>query len=397
MTAAELAIVGVGQTPYRRRHEGSTPELVRAAVQAALADAELTAGDVDIVVAGFAPDGLSGENCPDKRFLPAAGAVGRWSLRVNTGGTTGIAAAYAGMDLLEAGRGDVAVIVAVERMAQANSVPAVFNSIFDPIYERDTGLSTISMGALRASRMMARWGYRREVWAQVAERNFAHATRNPLAQIRRAYTADEVLASRMIAWPVTQLDACPVSEGVCAVVVARAARVEGRGRPFARVLGRASLSDTYNMGDRMHRPVGDLVDMITLRRSAARAYAQAGIASARDAQVVEIHAPFTHAETMAYAPLGLCEAADGPAFVESGFGAWGSSTVLNPSGGPQVANPVGATALIRLAECARQVMGRAGEHQVAGARLAVATGQGGANQFSTCTVVAAGQPRDSAA
>ncbi|MFC4949138.1 hypothetical protein [Pseudonocardia sp. GCM10023141] len=47
---------------------------------------------------------------------------------------------------------------------------------------------------------------------------------------------------------------------------------------------------------------------------------------------MEIHAPFTHGETMAYAPLGLCAAAD--------------------------------------------------------ARIAVATGQGGANQFSTCTVVA---------
>jgi acetyl-CoA C-acetyltransferase len=179
-----------------------------------------------------------------------------------------------------------------------------------------------------------------------------------------------------------------VSEGVCAVVVARSARLQGSGRPMARVLGRASTSDTYNMGDRLHRPIGDLVDMITLSRSAERAYAQAGIASARDAQVVEIHAPFTHAETMAYAPLGLCAAPEGPELVESGFGSWDCTTVINPSGGPQAANPVGATALIRLAECARQVMGHAEEHQVDGTRVAVATGQGGANQFSTCTVVA---------
>lgn len=385
--AHELAVIGVGQTPYRRRHQGSNSELVREAVQEALANAQLTGRDVDVVIGGFAPDGLAGENCPDKRFLPAAGAVGRWSMRVNTGGTTGIAAAYAAMDLLEAGRGDVAVVVAVERMAQAHDVPAVFNSIFDPIYEKDTGLSTISMGALRATRMMMRWGYRREVWAQVAERNFAHAARNSLAQIRKPYTADDVLGSRMLAWPVSQLDACPISEGVCAVVVARSAQVAGSGRPMARVLGRASTSDTYNMGDRVRRPIGDLVDMVTLRRSAERAYAQAGISSARDAQVVEIHAPFTHAETMAYAPLGLCKAPDGPDLVRSNYGRWDSNTVINPSGGPQAANPVGATALVRLAECARQVMGTAGDHQVQDTRLAVATGQGGAIQFSTCTVV----------
>jgi acetyl-CoA C-acetyltransferase len=141
---AELAIIGVGQTPYRRRHEGSTPELVHGAVRAALDHSGLQRRDIDLVIGGFAPDALAGENCPDKRFLPAAGAVGKWSMRVNTGGTTGIAAAYAAMDLLEAGHGDAALVVAVERMAQARSVPAVFNSIFDPVYERDTGLSTVS-------------------------------------------------------------------------------------------------------------------------------------------------------------------------------------------------------------------------------------------------------------
>ncbi|MQA17111.1 MAG: thiolase domain-containing protein, partial [Pseudonocardiaceae bacterium] len=60
--AHELAVVGVGQTPYRRRHQGSNSELVREAVQEALADAQLSARDVDVVIGGFAPDGLAGEN-----------------------------------------------------------------------------------------------------------------------------------------------------------------------------------------------------------------------------------------------------------------------------------------------------------------------------------------------
>lgn len=387
---AELAVIGVGQTAYRRRHEGSTPELVHAAVREALTHSGLEHRDIDLVIGGFAPDALAGENCPDKRFLPAAGAVGKWSMRINTGGTTGIAAAYAAMDLLEAGHGDAALVVGVERMAQARSVPAVFNSIFDPIYERDTGLSTVSMTALRASRMMQRWGYTAELWARVAERNFAHAASNPLAQIRIPHTVEDVLASRMLAWPIRQLDACPISEGVCAVVVARTSAV-GPGRPAARVRGRATVTDTYNMGDRIGRQEGDLVELLTLQLAAQRALGAAGLASAADADVVEIHAPFDHAETMAYAPLGFCAAADGPGLVASGFGHRDTDgPVINPSGGPQAANPVGATALIRLAECALQVMGDAGQRQVPGARIAVATGQGGSTQFSTCTVLSGG-------
>lgn len=386
-----VAIIGVGQTPYRRRWDESTEELVHGVVKEALDDAGVSISDVDIVIAGFAPDGLAGENAPDKRFLPAAGAVGKWSMRVNTGGTTGIAAAYTAIDLVEAGYGDLALVVGVERMAQANNVPAVFNSIFDPIYERDTGLSTVSMGALRATRMMRLWGYTPELWAKVATRNFAHAMRNPLAQIRHPYTEDEVRSSRMIAWPVRQLDCCPVSEGACAMLIARGDAAAARHRgPIAWVRGRASCTDTYNMGDRIGRLDGDLVDLLTLRKSSDRAFEQAGIASGLEADVVEIHAPFTSAETMAYAPLRFCEAADGPSLVASGFGAWEQRPVINPSGGPQAANPVGACALVRLAECAQQVRGKAGDRQVAGARVAIATGQGGANQFSTCTVVTSG-------
>jgi acetyl-CoA C-acetyltransferase len=309
-------------------------------------------------------------------------------MRINTGGTTGIAAAYAAMDLLEARHGDLALVVAVERMAQADSVPAVFNSIFDPIYERDTGLSTVSMAALRASRMMARWGYTVEQWASIAERNFAHAALNPLAQITKAYSAQDVLSSRLLAWPIRQLDACPVSEGVCAIVVARTAAFGTAAGPIAHVRGRATFTDSYSMGDRLGRPAGDLVELITLQKATRKALSDSGVASARGVDVIEIHAPFDSAEAMAYAPLGLCAAAEGPELVTTGFGRRDSGgTVLNPSGGPQAANPVGATALVRLAECALQVRGNAAERQVSGASLAIATGQGGSTQFSTCTVV----------
>jgi acetyl-CoA C-acetyltransferase len=386
MRREDIAIVGVGQTTYRRLHKETTADLVGQAVDAALADAGITQHDVDVLITGFAPDGLAGENCADKGFLGRAGGVGKWSMRVNTGGTTGIAAAYTAMDLLEGGYADVAVVVAVERMAQAKSVPAIFNSIFDPIYERDVGISTLSMCAMRATRMMMRWGYTPELWAQVGARNFEHATRNPLAQIRQAYTTEDVLASRMLTWPMRQLDACPISEGVCAMVIAREPAVPA-GHSAAWVSGRASITDTYNLGDRFDPGRPDLVELLSLRTAVEHAYEDAGLSSALEADVVEIHAPFTSAETMAYAPLRFCEAPDGPALVATGFGAWGTDTVINPSGGPQTANPVGATALVRLAECALQVRGTAGERQVPDATLAIATGQGGANQFSTCTVV----------
>jgi acetyl-CoA C-acetyltransferase len=50
---------------------------------------------------------------------------------------------------------------------------------------------------------------------------------------------------------------------------------------------------------------------------------------------------------------------------------------VNPSGGCMGANPIGATALIRLAEIAQQVRGRAGDHQIPDARVGLMQAGGG--------------------
>jgi acetyl-CoA C-acetyltransferase len=62
---------------------------------------------------------------------------------------------------------------------------------------------------------------------------------------------------------------------------------------------------------------------------------------------------------------------------------------VNPSGGVMCANPIAVTALLRVAEAALQVQGRAADHQVPGARTALATGIGGDHQFFGAVVVSA--------
>ena len=61
---------------------------------------------------------------------------------------------------------------------------------------------------------------------------------------------------------------------------------------------------------------------------------------------------------------------------------------VNPSGGVLCSNPIGASGLLRFAESAMQVMGKAGEHQVAGARTALGHAYGGGSQYFSMWVVA---------
>ena len=383
-----VAVLGVGQTTYVRRHpESSAADLIWAAAEEALADAGLGIDAVDVIIAGVAPDALAGENCVEKT---AIFGTGKPFLRVNTGGVTGSSTAFAGASYVASGRARAALVVSLERMGQASTSQRVFNTIFDPVYEKDFPLTTITMAALRASMLMRVYGYSERDWAEIASRNYRNALKNPLAHIHRDLSPEDILSSPLLAWPIHRFEACPMSEGACALVLAEENSVGDRVPAWLQ--GMASTSDAYGMGDRFHRPEGTLVDLLSLRRSAERAYADAGVTDARkDIDLVELYTAFSSAEAMTYPALGFCEPQDGPRFLRELF-TDASLPTFNPSGGPQAANPVSATAMVRIAEAALQVRGMAGERQVPDVRRAVATGQGGATQFSTVCVLGTERP-----
>lgn len=387
--SAPLAVVGVGQTTYRRTHsELSSADMIWQAAEAALLDARMDIDAVDVIVMGVAPEALAGENCVEKTAVFGAGKP---FVRINTGGVTGSSAVFAGASYVASGRARAALVIAVERMGQATSSQQVFNTIFDPVYEKDFPLTTITMAALRASMLMRMYGYTERHWAEIAARNYQNGLTNPLAHLHLDISPEDVLASPLLAWPIHRYEACPMSEGACAMVLATADDVGDRSAAW--VQGMASTSDSYAMGDRIHRAEGSLVDLLSLKRSAERAYADAGVTDPRrEVDVVELYSAFASAEAMAYPALGFCRSEDGPAFVGE-LREDPSLPRFNPSGGPQSANPVSATAMVRIAECALQVRGVAGDRQVDGVRRAVATGQGGATQFSTVCVLGTERPQ----
>jgi acetyl-CoA C-acetyltransferase len=382
---SEVAIIGVGQTTYRRKHDHlSSRELIWNASKEALNDAGLGIDAIDVIITGVAPDALAGEGSVERTGMMG---MGKPFLRINTGGVTGSSTVFAGATYIRARRAKAVLVVALERMGQATTSQQVFNTIFDPVYEKDFPLTTITMAALRASMLMRLYGYTDRHWAEIAARNYQHARKNPLAHLHLDITPEDVLASPLLSWPIHRYEACPMSEGACAMVLVNKDMVGNR--KAAWIQAAASTSDSYAMGDRIHRPEATLVDLLSLRLSAQRAFKEAGIVNPRkQIRAVELYSAFSSAEAMAYPALGFCEAADGPRFVEEQLRDK-SLPVFNPSGGPQGANPVSATAMIRIAECALQVRQMAGDRQVDGVERAVATGQGGATQFSTVCVLGA--------
>ncbi|MEX2290286.1 MAG: thiolase family protein [Mycobacteriales bacterium] len=387
-----VGIVGVGQTAFQKtRTDVTYPELVREGAMLALDDAGLTMDDVEAVVVPLAPDALIGIGNGERWCIDALGAQGKPFMRVNTGGATGLTAVQAGYMQVASGMFDVVLVTGADRVSESNSAQSVLNKMWDVAYERPFPLNTITMLALSAQRYNAMYGADERDMARVTVKNRRHASLNPKAHLRKTITEDEVLGTRMISWPLKLADLCPSSTGAAAVVLVSERYARRLDKPVAWVRGIGQSSETFWMGDRVGPAnVGDHADADALGDAIQSAYDQAGINDpCSQIDVAELYAPFSSVELHAIEAAGLCGKGESFGRIAAGEFALGAEgPVVNPSGGTLATNPIAVTGLVRAAEVALQVTGRADAHQVPGASVGLATAIGGDHQFYASLVLA---------
>jgi acetyl-CoA C-acetyltransferase len=226
----------------------------------------------------------------------------------------------------------------------------------------------------------------------VAVKDRLNALRNPYAHLHLPdISLEAVEASPMLWEPLRYLETCPSSDGACAMVLASesaAARAPG---PAAWVHGTGMRSEPTIFAAR------DQVNPRAGRECAAEVYRQAGIVDPRrELACAETYVPFSWYEPMWLENLAFCAEGEGWKLTESGATALDGDIPWNPSGGVLSTNPIGASGLLRFAEAAQQVRGRAGDYQVAaaidGPRRALGHAYGGGSQFFAMWVVGADRP-----
>jgi acetyl-CoA C-acetyltransferase len=368
------AVVAVGQTDHvARRLDASIPEMVREAIDRCLESKGLTFERIDAIVVGNM-ELFEGINFPEMWMSAALGAVGKPVYKLNNGGTVGASVAIACNHLVASGLHDVVLGVGYEKQSEGESQSAI-TTVGDPAWERAVMAGAIGNFAVMASTYVHLSGVTPEQAAEVAVKARRNACLNPHAHLKRPdITVEEVLESRVLALPVRLLDMCPSSDGACAVVVAAEDEAKAMTPRPAWIAATATAHDQQFMGDSPLR----LADQRSLVAASTNVYRKAGITDPRrDLDVAEVYEPATYAELAMYENLGFCARGDGGKLMDEEVTQIDGELPVNPSGGVLSTNPVGATALIRVAEAALQVMGEAGEHQIPDVETALATGYGG--------------------
>jgi acetyl-CoA acetyltransferase len=212
------------------------------------------------------------------------------------------------------------------------------------------------------------YGISFEQFAKVAVKNHEHSVLNPLAQYRKAFTLEEIMAADMVSYPNTVPMCCPTTDGSAAVLIVS----DDRYRTLDQVQRRRAVKITASSIQSQPWSEAESVqpDLNTItRQAAAHAYEEAGVGP-EDLDLVELHDCFASAELMHYDNLGLCEPGGAGDFIDSGAPGRDGRTPVNVSGGLlSKGHPIGATGLANIYEVTTHLRGEAGDRQIEGASV----------------------------
>jgi acetyl-CoA C-acetyltransferase len=387
----QAAVIGVGQTRHRsKRHDVSIAGLCREAVDRALADANLDIKDIDAVVVGKAPDLFEGVMMPELYLADALGAVGKPLLRVHTAGSVGGSTGIVGASLVEAGRYKRVLAVAFEKQSESNAMWALS---IGPPFSMPVLAGAGGYFAPHVRSYIRRSGAPTHIGAMVAAKDRRNGAKNPYAHLQQAdATMEKVLASPVLWDPVRFDETCPSSDGACAVIIgdedaakAASGSVSGGSVSGGRV---AWIKATEMRTEPTMFSGKDHVNSAAGAACAKALWQDAGITRPVDEiDMAEIYVPFSWFEPMWLENLGFAEPGEGWKLTEAGETEIGGKIPVNCSGGVLSSNPIGASGLLRFAESALQVTGKAGEHQVDGAKTALGHAYGGGSQYFSMWVV----------
>jgi len=369
-------VVGAGQSDFGAHPAESYRSLFLTAVEDALSgddgDEALSPDDVDELFLGTL--GVGGRQLG----LSAAAAANHVGVegpatRVENACAAGGYAVRAAVRAVRAGDADVVLAGGVEVMNDlGESLPYWLGVSGETAYERLAGTTFAGVYAQMASAHMAAHGTTREDLSRVAVKNHHNGARNPHAHLAFECTLEEAMSGPSVAEPLGLYHCCPTTDGAAAVLVAAESVVSDLDRPAVRVAGVGAGSDAVGLFDRE-----TYTSIPASRRAAERAYDEAGVGP-DDLDLAEVHDCFSIAELLAYEDLGFCEPGESADLLADGTTERDGELPVNTSGGLKAkGHPIGATGTGQVVELYEQLLGRAGERQVADARRALAHNVGG--------------------
>ncbi len=361
-----VGIVGIGETKFSsHREDVNQPEMINEAVRIALEDAGMTIDDVDCIVHGNM-ELFEMVHQPDMWHTLGSGAYGKDSFRITTGGTTGGTLVGAADNLVASGMYDTVLAIGFEKLQEGHTTGGITN-MADPLWARK-----LQSGALTDSgavKVISEFGEERARKAAMMYRIIMdkHACLNPNSH--RAFgldwdqMEDLIHNSPQIIGDLRLIHMCSQSDGACAIIFQSEKKAEKA--PKKPVWVRDHI--TIHREETLNLCVNYYPNETTHKFAAESLYKRNGIDNPLEYfDVFEMYDPSAWWGMDWIKDFFLLDGDEHLKLIEEKEIMIDGKMPINPSGGVIAANPIGATAMVRVAEAAKQVRGDAGPHQIPG-------------------------------
>lgn len=348
-----VAVIGVGHSKFGDRQDVNVRELAFESVKPALEEAGLTPKDIPYVTLGSVGVWYE-EPLPAVAVAEYCGLTGAGLMRVEAACATGSAAVYSAYTAIASGYVDLALVIGVEKMREVDTFTAVelMGRAGSYLWEFENfGLTFPGYYALYATAYMNRFGATEEDLALVAVKNHKYGAMNPLAQLQKEITVEDVLSSYVVAWPLKLYDCCPITDGSASIVLASEEKV--RELKIDTPVWIAGIGVSSGTGTLSYRD--DFIGLDAAVKASRTAYKIAGIEPGK-IDVANVHDCFTIAELMAYEDLGFCNRGEGFKMVREGQTEIYGRIPVNIDGGLKAkGHPIGATGVSMIVELTKQL------------------------------------------
>ena len=370
----KVAVIGIGLHAFGRFLEKSLSDLGRVAVWNAIEDCGISLKNIQVAYVANSLGGLvtGQEGIRGQVILRDAGFGGIPVINVENACASGTTAFRGAWLEVASGVCDMALAVGVEKLYLPKTADSIrILSADSDISLRDMGFQFTAHYAMNLRKYMKQYGWTKDHFAKVVEKNSYNASLNPYAQHRTPLSVEQVLKSRVVAEPLHLYMCASMGDGAAAAILCAAEEaLKFTRKPLIEVAACALRSGMY-------KPPADSGRLNIVALASQFAYEQAGLGP-KDVDVAEVHDAMAPAELYHYEELGFCREGEGARMVEEGRTKITGDIPVNPSGGlAGKGHPVGATGLAQIAEIVWQLRGEAGQRQVKDPKVGLIQTSGG--------------------
>lgn len=353
----DIAVIGVGTTGFKATTPDlSYKELTYEAAKKAYLDAGIEPKEIGAFVA-TSEDFCEGYSISDEYSPDQVGAVLK---PIYTVPGDFIQSMGSAIMMLKSGLYDIVAVQALSKSSNMLTKSYLIDFALDPVYNRPLKEHSDYIAGMEMNRFLYETGTTREQCAQVVVKNKRNAMFNPLAGHGCDLTLDFILESGMVAYPLTEFDISPYSDGAVVVVVAKAAVAKCVCKKPVWVKGIGWCSDTPGLETR------DWAKAVYAQLAGDMAYKMAGIRSPRsEIDFAEINDEFSYKELQHLEALRLCNPGMAGQLTIDGVTEISGDFPVNPSGGCLgVGNLAECNGGQKVLDVVLQLRGEAGHNQL---------------------------------